>query len=134
MKTINKQGFTLIELLVVVAIIGILATVVLASLGTARTRAADAAIRSAMSGARNELALAHLDNSTYESATDVCTATVASFTTSVGDNGGTNIVCNASPSDYAYYAVLNDGSTYFCVDSSGFAGEVSDPDDATACE
>lgn len=48
----NKRGFTLIELLVVIAIIGVLSTVVIGAVNSARNRGADAAVASNLSNSR----------------------------------------------------------------------------------
>lgn len=63
----KSKGFTLIELLVVVAIIGILATVVLASLGSARSRANDTKRLSETREIQKALELYNIDNGSYPS-------------------------------------------------------------------
>jgi len=65
----KTQGFTLIELLVVIAIIGILSSVVLASLNTARAKGADAAIKANLAGIRAQAENTYDTGNTY---TNVC--------------------------------------------------------------
>lgn len=65
----NKKGFTLIELLVVIAIIGILSSVVLASLSTARAKSRDARRISDLGQIQLALELYFDSSSTYPVAT-----------------------------------------------------------------
>lgn len=61
----NTKGFTLIELLIVIAIIGLLAGVVLASLSTAKLKGQEAAIIADMNQLATTLELENQDTSTY---------------------------------------------------------------------
>ncbi len=63
----NKRGFTLIELLVVVAIIGLLSSVILASLNSARSKARDAVRLSDIKQISNALELYYSNNGVYPS-------------------------------------------------------------------
>lgn len=62
MKTFKIKGFTLIELMVVIAIIGLLSSVILASLGNTRLRARDSAVRQIVGQMRNILATQYAEN------------------------------------------------------------------------
>jgi prepilin-type N-terminal cleavage/methylation domain-containing protein len=63
---LSKQGgFTLIELLVVISIIGVLSSVVLASLSSARLKAKDALIRQEVNQMRTLLELEYSDTGSY---------------------------------------------------------------------
>lgn len=139
MKKYNK-GFTLIELLVVIAIIGILSSVVLASLNTARNKGADAAIKSNLANARAEAELFYDTGNTY---TGVCTAgagtihdnvlaaskaafgSAATVSTAAQTTALNLAVCHESATGWAASSELKDGATFFCVDSSGAAIETT---------
>lgn len=67
--SVHNKGFTLIELLVVVAIIGILAAVIITSLGSARQKARDARVINAMTQIRNQMEVYHSEHRNYGSTT-----------------------------------------------------------------
>ncbi len=61
----NKKGFTLIELLVVIAIIGLLSTLAVVALGSAREKARDSKRLSDLKQTQTALELYYTDNSAY---------------------------------------------------------------------
>lgn len=153
-KLISKQGFTLIELLVVLAIIGILASVVLASLNTARDKGANAAIKSDLTSSKAQAEIYYQSSGSVFEINNlndsICVNTASMTVAGIADNVIASDIanlsgavdCNDDPTSWAVAAQLVGASVgnYYCVDSTGFSDElvgtigVEFADDALECK
>ncbi len=132
-----RKGFTLIELLVVIAIIGLLSSVVLASLNGARQRGADTTIKGQLNALRSAAEI-HYDtpanNSSYATfcASAPVTAALAAVRTAAGPSAtatGVNasgaagtVTCNSTASGWIVESPLrSNAANFWCVDSAGLS-------------
>ena len=82
----NKKGFTLIELLVVIAIIGLLSTLAVVALGSARTKARDAKRLADLKQIQSALELYYTDKNAYP--ITATTSTLAGINTACLNSSG----------------------------------------------
>jgi len=116
----KSKGFTLIELLVVIAIIGILSSVVLASLTTARSRGVGAAIQSELANSRAQAELYY--STTGGNSYNTGSNGLGNLLTDAAAKGG-SLTCGATASQWAVEAAYN--GTNYCVDSTGVSSSGS---------
>jgi type IV pilus assembly protein PilA len=134
----TTQGFTLIELLVVIAIIGILSSIVIASLNSARTKGAVAAAKGQLAQLRTQAENYYDNNGGYATTAVTATTTSVGCTTAtstmlvdptirtqltqIGTNTAspTSMACGISADRQKFHVVvaLKD-NTYWCVDNQG---------------
>jgi len=145
----SSKGFTLIELLVVISIIGLLSSVVLSSLNTARDKAKDSAMKQSAHQLINLMALNYDDYGSYcqlqyawinqsggtcdtifsgdhaPKAREICNNIYGNANDIWTPTGGYRIYSNTSigcATTYSFMIALHNNKWY-CIGSSGAKGE-----------
>ncbi len=113
-STENKKGFTLIELLVVVAIIGLLASIILASLNVARQKGRDARRIADLKDIQTALELYYSNHNAYPiSATEASTPTALAAVVTDGDMS--TIPDDPLGGSYHYEYITDAGGQKYCI-------------------
>jgi prepilin-type N-terminal cleavage/methylation domain-containing protein len=129
----NKQGFTLIELLVVIAIIGILSSIVLASLNSARGKGANAAVKSNLANVRAQAEIFY-DNQVPNTYLGLCAdPNVAAAVTAANTAGSGSAKCFGDGNGWVISSELKVAEqttlTHYCVDSAGKSKSITTAQD-----
>jgi prepilin-type N-terminal cleavage/methylation domain-containing protein len=135
----KNRGFTLIELLVVIAIIGLLATIVMVSVNSARAKARDAKRISDIEQLRKSLEMYYDTNGTYPVSgncagtipnTGWCNSIESLSSSHWVRDGATNLGAfikndplDPKPSTSANWTPTGSGSYYYYANSYGGAGQ-----------
>jgi prepilin-type N-terminal cleavage/methylation domain-containing protein len=121
----NKQAFTLIELLVVISIIGLLSSVVLASLNSARTKGQDSAVKAGMKQMHSQ-AQTYLDANNLAVFGTAANCSTGLFNdtrfnqiiSNIQTNSGSTAVCASLGANWAVSLPSLKGGGSWCTDNS----------------
>jgi prepilin-type N-terminal cleavage/methylation domain-containing protein len=138
----TKKAFTLIELMVVIAILGILMSIVVFSIGGSKDKARLTAVTSALSQMKieSQLYISPLElnfpnnicdllnskfNSTLTPGISDRSCKIDNTTVTTMQTGIANASTTGTADSWAYWVTVNGSGDKYCSDSTGFTGKIS---------
>jgi len=130
----TQRGFTLIELLVVISIVGLLASIVFASLGVARSKARDVARRQTLRELTTALEFYANDHGGYPATNWINSGSGANwfpallpYMPTLPRDPEENKICTGDSNEKYTYAYISDGTNYKLVACADIQVPANDP-------